>query len=42
MVAASRSYSNHGETGASGSGALGATGGLAAGGLLGGILGADS
>ena len=42
IVAASRSYSNRGETGASGSGALGALGGLAAGGLLGGILGDDN
>jgi len=42
IVAASRMYANRGETGASGGGALGALGGLAAGGLLGGILGDDS
>ncbi|OZC02817.1 TIGR00266 family protein [Rubricoccus marinus] len=40
IVAASRSFSNRGETGGNG-GALGALGGLAAGGLLGGLLGED-
>ena len=42
IVAASRTYSNRGETGGSGGGALGALGGLAAGGLLGGLLGEDN
>ena len=42
IVAASRSYSNRGETGASGSGALGVVGALGAGGLLGGLLGDDN
>ena len=41
IVAASRAYSNRGETNRGGAGALGALGGLAAGGLLGGILGED-
>ena len=41
IVAASRSYSSRGETNRGGSGALGALGGLAAGGLLGGLLGED-
>ena len=42
IVAASRSYSNRGETGGGGAGALGALGGLATGGLLGGLLGEDN
>ena len=41
IVAASRVYANRGETNRGGAGALGALGGLAAGGLLGGILGED-
>ena len=40
IVAASRTYANRGET-SNGGGALGALGGLAAGGLLGGISGND-
>ncbi|MEM0962458.1 MAG: TIGR00266 family protein [Bacteroidota bacterium] len=42
IVAASRMYGRQGETSRGGSGALGAIGGLAAGGLLGGILGEDN
>ncbi|MGB3542929.1 TIGR00266 family protein [Rubrivirga sp.] len=42
IVAASRMYSNKGETNRGGAGALGAIGGLAAGGLLGGLLGEDN
>ena len=42
IVAASRWYAGRGESGAGGSGALGAIGGLAAGGLLGGLLGEDN
>ncbi len=42
IVAASRTYANRGETNRGGAGALGAIGGLAAGGLLGDILGGDS
>ncbi|WP_412068216.1 TIGR00266 family protein [Rubrivirga sp. IMCC43871] len=41
IVAASRMYANKGETNRGGSGALGAIGGLAAGGLLGDLLGGD-
>ncbi len=41
IVAASRMYANRGETTRGGSGALGALGGLAAGGLLGDLLGGD-
>jgi len=41
IVAASRMYSRQGETTRGGSGALGAIGGLAAGGLLGDLLGGD-
>ena len=41
IVAASRAYGRQGETNRGGAGALGALGGLAAGGLLGGILGED-
>ena len=41
IVAASRSYSSRGETNRGGAGALGALGGIAAGGLLGGLLGED-
>ena len=42
IVAASRGYARQGETNRGGSGALGAIGGLAAGGLLGGLLGEDN
>ena len=42
IVAASRVYANRGETTRGGAGALGAIGGLAAGGLLGDLLGGDS
>jgi uncharacterized protein (TIGR00266 family) len=41
IVAASRMYANRGETNRGGAGALGAVGGLAAGGLLGNVLGGD-
>lgn len=41
IVAASRSYRSRGETNRGGSGALGAIGGLAGAGLLGGLLGED-
>ena len=41
IVAASRMYANRGETNRGGAGALGAIGGLAAGGLLGDLLGGD-
>jgi uncharacterized protein (TIGR00266 family) len=42
IVSASRTYGRTGETSSGGSGALGALGGLAAGGLLGGLLGGDN
>lgn len=42
IVAASRLYANRGETTRGGAGALGAIGGLAAGGILGDLLGGDS